>query len=82
MPPYKSTPQSITKSSQLGSDVEGTETWPYAGTAGAITAMGAKHVVTDVSQAHVDSSNKVCSSCCNGWSSFSEVSWTLEVVIN
>lgn len=43
----------------IGSDVEGTETWPYAGTAGAITAMGAKHVVTDVSQAHVDKNNKV-----------------------
>ena len=65
MPPYKSfksTPQSITKYTHPGSDVEGTETWPYAGTAGAITAMGAKHVVTDVSQAHVDNSNKVCAS--------------------
>ena len=51
---------SIANTSLPGSDVEGTETWPYAGTAGAITAMGAKHVVTDVSQAHVDTNNKVC----------------------
>ena len=39
--------------------MEGTEKWPYAGTAGAINAMGGKHIVTDVSQAHVDSNNKV-----------------------
>ena len=42
-----------------GSDQEGTEKWPYAGTAGAINAMGGKHVVTDVSEAHVDTKNKV-----------------------
>ena len=42
-----------------GSDQEGTDKWPYAGTAAAIDAMGGKHVVTDVSEAHVDSKNKV-----------------------
>ncbi|XP_063677106.1 glutamine amidotransferase-like class 1 domain-containing protein 3, mitochondrial [Bolinopsis microptera] len=43
----------------VGSDQEGTDKWPYAGTAAAIDAMGGKHVVTDVSEAHVDSKNKV-----------------------
>ncbi|XP_062906280.1 glutamine amidotransferase-like class 1 domain-containing protein 3, mitochondrial [Mobula hypostoma] len=33
--------------------------WPYAGTAAAIKAMGAKHQVTEVDQAHVDSENKI-----------------------
>ncbi|XP_059825011.1 glutamine amidotransferase-like class 1 domain-containing protein 3, mitochondrial isoform X4 [Hypanus sabinus] len=33
--------------------------WPYAGTAAAIKAMGAKHRVTEVDQAHVDSENKI-----------------------
>lgn len=33
--------------------------WPYAGTAGAMEQCGAKHVVKDVTEAHVDTANKV-----------------------
>ncbi|XP_069491892.1 glutamine amidotransferase-like class 1 domain-containing protein 3, mitochondrial [Ambystoma mexicanum] len=33
--------------------------WPYAGTAQAIGAMGAKHCVKDVHEVHVDNKNKV-----------------------
>eukprot|EP00928_Gymnodinium_smaydae_P091679 TRINITY_DN75403_c0_g1_i1.p1 TRINITY_DN75403_c0_g1~~TRINITY_DN75403_c0_g1_i1.p1 ORF type:complete len:264 (-),score=63.99 TRINITY_DN75403_c0_g1_i1:49-840(-) len=45
----------------VGSDKEG-EDWPYAGAAGAINAVGAKHVVKPLGEAHVDASNKVVSS--------------------
>eukprot|EP00397_Hematodinium_sp_SG-2012_P037088 GEMP01040134.1.p1 GENE.GEMP01040134.1~~GEMP01040134.1.p1 ORF type:complete len:229 (+),score=64.27 GEMP01040134.1:171-857(+) len=44
----------------VGSDVE-SKSWPNAGAAGAVTALGAKHVVTE-HKAHVDSKNKVVSS--------------------
>lgn len=33
--------------------------WPYAGTAGAVEEMGAKHVNKDVNEIHVDEQNKV-----------------------
>ncbi|XP_069058895.1 glutamine amidotransferase-like class 1 domain-containing protein 3, mitochondrial [Pleurodeles waltl] len=33
--------------------------WPYAGTAQAICALGAKHCATDVDEVHVDKKNKV-----------------------
>merc|ERR1712018_279807 len=46
----------------VGSDKEGDARWPYAGTAGAINAMGAKHVVKDVTEAHVDEANKIVTS--------------------
>ncbi|XP_030641965.1 glutamine amidotransferase-like class 1 domain-containing protein 3, mitochondrial isoform X1 [Chanos chanos] len=36
--------------------------WPYAGTAQAITALGAKHAVKEVTEAHVDQKNKVVTS--------------------
>eukprot|EP00929_Paragymnodinium_shiwhaense_P023986 TRINITY_DN14891_c0_g1_i1.p3 TRINITY_DN14891_c0_g1~~TRINITY_DN14891_c0_g1_i1.p3 ORF type:complete len:263 (-),score=76.73 TRINITY_DN14891_c0_g1_i1:1960-2748(-) len=45
----------------VGSDKEG-ESWPYAGAAGAIDALGAKHVVKELSESHVDSGNKVVTS--------------------
>ena len=45
----------------LGSDQESDE-WPYAGTCGAVTAVGAKHVVRALNEVHVDAANKVVSS--------------------
>ena len=33
--------------------------WPYAGTAKAMEEMGAKHVIREPTQAHVDEKNKV-----------------------
>ena len=33
--------------------------WPYASTAGAIVSMGAKHIVKDVTEVHVDEKMKV-----------------------
>jgi glutamine amidotransferase-like class 1 domain-containing protein 3, mitochondrial len=38
----------------VGSGTEGNEKWPYAGTADAIDAMGAKHVEKEWDQVHVD----------------------------
>ncbi|XP_069745267.1 glutamine amidotransferase-like class 1 domain-containing protein 3, mitochondrial [Narcine bancroftii] len=43
----------------VGHEEEEGGRWPYAGTAAAITVMGAKHCVTDVDQAHVDCENKI-----------------------
>lgn len=43
----------------VGSDSEEGGKWPYAGTAGAITALGAKHVKKEVTEAHVDEVNKI-----------------------
>ncbi|XP_032888226.1 glutamine amidotransferase-like class 1 domain-containing protein 3B, mitochondrial [Amblyraja radiata] len=43
----------------VGDEEEGGGRWPYAGTAAAITAMGARHRITDVHQAHVDAENKI-----------------------
>lgn len=37
--------------------------WPYAQTAGALKAMGCKHVNTDVEKAHVDMKNKLVTTC-------------------
>lgn len=42
----------------IGSD-EKSDAWPYADTAGAITAVGAKHVVHPLHEVHVDAANKV-----------------------
>jgi len=49
----------------VGSDKE-SEAWPYAGAAGAIQALGGKHVVTE-NKAHVDKANKIvtCSAYMN-----------------
>lgn len=46
----------------VGGDAEQDGRWPYAGTAGAITAMGAKHVVKDATEAHTDEANRVVTS--------------------
>ncbi|XP_037380769.1 glutamine amidotransferase-like class 1 domain-containing protein 3, mitochondrial isoform X2 [Talpa occidentalis] len=43
----------------VGHEQEEGGRWPYAGTAEAIKALGAKHCVRDVSEAHVDQKNKV-----------------------
>lgn len=42
----------------VGQDKEDVQ-WPYAGTAGAVEQMGAKHVNKDVNEIHVDEQNKV-----------------------
>ncbi|KAM9487366.1 glutamine amidotransferase-like class 1 domain-containing protein 3, mitochondrial [Clarias gariepinus] len=46
----------------VGHEEEQGGKWPYAGTAQAITALGAKHKVKDVTEAHVDPKNKVVTS--------------------
>lgn len=46
----------------VGHEEEEGGKWPYAGTAQAITALGAKHKVKDVTEAHVDKKNKVVTS--------------------
>ncbi|XP_013397912.1 ES1 protein homolog, mitochondrial [Lingula anatina] len=43
----------------VGSDKEEGGKWPYAGTAAAINSMGGKHVCKQVTEAHVDSKNKI-----------------------
>ncbi|XP_027439721.2 glutamine amidotransferase-like class 1 domain-containing protein 3A, mitochondrial isoform X2 [Zalophus californianus] len=43
----------------VGHEQEEGGKWPYAGTAEAIKALGAKHCVKGVSEAHVDQKNKV-----------------------
>ena len=43
----------------LGHDKDEGGKWPYAGTAEAIDKMGGKHIVTEVTEAHVDANNKV-----------------------
>lgn len=43
----------------VGSDQEEGGKWPYAGTAGAIGTIGSTHVKKDVTECHVDSSNKI-----------------------
>jgi len=45
----------------VGSDQE-SPSWPYAGTTGAIAAVGSKHIVKPLNEAHVDSTYKVVSS--------------------
>ncbi|XP_040190380.1 glutamine amidotransferase-like class 1 domain-containing protein 3A, mitochondrial [Rana temporaria] len=37
--------------------------WPYAGTAGAITELGCKHVNKQVTEVHVDTKNKLVTNC-------------------
>lgn len=46
----------------VGSGEEGNPDWPYAGTAGAIDAMGGKHVEKTFDLAHTDVVNKVVTS--------------------
>ncbi|XP_064833016.1 glutamine amidotransferase-like class 1 domain-containing protein 3, mitochondrial [Oncorhynchus masou masou] len=46
----------------VGHEEENGGKWPYAGTAGAIKALGAKHIVKEVTEAHVDQKNKVVTS--------------------
>uniref|UniRef100_A0A9J7XF46 Glutamine amidotransferase class 1 domain containing 3 n=1 Tax=Cyprinus carpio carpio TaxID=630221 RepID=A0A9J7XF46_CYPCA len=43
----------------VGHEEEEGGKWPYAGTTQAITALGAKHTVKEVTEAHVDKKNKV-----------------------
>ncbi|XP_032351291.1 glutamine amidotransferase-like class 1 domain-containing protein 3A, mitochondrial isoform X3 [Camelus ferus] len=43
----------------VGHEQEEGGRWPYAGTAEAIKALGAKHCVKEVTEAHVDRKNKV-----------------------
>lgn len=43
----------------VGSDKEEGGKWPHCGAAGAVEAMGAKHVVKPVSESHVDVKNKI-----------------------
>ncbi|XP_075398343.1 glutamine amidotransferase-like class 1 domain-containing protein 3, mitochondrial [Tenrec ecaudatus] len=43
----------------VGHEQEEGGKWPYAGTAEAIKALGARHCVKDVTEAHVDQKNKV-----------------------
>uniref|UniRef100_A0A7S0FI14 DJ-1/PfpI domain-containing protein n=1 Tax=Pyrodinium bahamense TaxID=73915 RepID=A0A7S0FI14_9DINO len=45
----------------LGGEEEGKK-WPYAGTVGAVKALGSTHVPKPVSEAHVDAKNKVITS--------------------
>ncbi|KAG9271043.1 hypothetical protein AMEX_G13913 [Astyanax mexicanus] len=46
----------------VGHEEEQGGKWPYAGTAQAITAFGAKHKIKEVTEAHVDPKNKVVTS--------------------
>ncbi|XP_072542454.1 glutamine amidotransferase-like class 1 domain-containing protein 3, mitochondrial isoform X1 [Salminus brasiliensis] len=46
----------------VGHEEEQGGKWPYAGTAQAITALGAKHKVKEVTEAHIDPKNKVVTS--------------------
>ncbi|XP_072850298.2 glutamine amidotransferase-like class 1 domain-containing protein 3, mitochondrial [Pogona vitticeps] len=43
----------------IGHEEEQGGKWPYAGTAGAIKALGGKHQIKEVTEAHVDTKNKV-----------------------
>ncbi|CAM2096843.1 unnamed protein product [Caretta caretta] len=43
----------------VGHEEEEGGKWPYAGTAGAIKALGGKHCVKEVTEAHVDVNNKM-----------------------
>uniref|UniRef100_K7FV60 Glutamine amidotransferase class 1 domain containing 3 n=1 Tax=Pelodiscus sinensis TaxID=13735 RepID=K7FV60_PELSI len=43
----------------VGHEEEEGGKWPYAGTAGAIKALGGKHCVKEVTEAHIDVNNKV-----------------------
>ncbi|XP_033003011.1 glutamine amidotransferase-like class 1 domain-containing protein 3A, mitochondrial [Lacerta agilis] len=43
----------------VGHEEEQGGKWPYAGTAGAIKAMGGKHHIKEVTEAHVDANHKV-----------------------
>lgn len=43
----------------VGHDTDEGGRWPYAGTAGAVVSMGAKHVIRDVTEVHVDDKMKV-----------------------
>ena len=47
----------------VGSDVDGSEAWPYAGTAHAITDAGGQHIATDIDGVVVDEDNKLATSC-------------------
>ncbi|XP_062861966.1 glutamine amidotransferase-like class 1 domain-containing protein 3, mitochondrial [Trichomycterus rosablanca] len=46
----------------VGHEEEEGGKWPYAGTAQAITALGAKHKVKDVTETQIDAKNKVVTS--------------------
>lgn len=46
----------------VGHEEEEGGRWPYAGTAQAIKALGAKHCVKEVTEAHIDAKNKVVTS--------------------
>ncbi|XP_068105758.1 glutamine amidotransferase-like class 1 domain-containing protein 3, mitochondrial [Hyperolius riggenbachi] len=46
----------------VGCDTE-CEKWPYAGTAGAIKQLGCTHVNKQVNEAHVDTKNKLVTTC-------------------
>lgn len=46
----------------VGCDTE-CEKWPYAGTAGAISQLGCTHVNTQVNEVHVDTKNKLVTTC-------------------
>lgn len=46
----------------VGHEEEEGGKWPYAGTAQAVKALGAKHCVKNVTEAHVDQKNKVVTS--------------------
>ncbi|XP_010901645.2 glutamine amidotransferase-like class 1 domain-containing protein 3A, mitochondrial [Esox lucius] len=46
----------------VGKEEEEGGKWPYAGTAAAIKGLGAKHVVKEVTEAHVDQKNRVVTS--------------------
>ncbi|KAK3764176.1 hypothetical protein RRG08_044105 [Elysia crispata] len=43
----------------VGSDKEEDGKWPYCAAAGAVEAMGAKHVIKSVNESHVDITNKI-----------------------
>ena len=47
----------------VGSDADGNDAWPYAGTAQAINDAGGKHVATDIDGVVVDLDNKLATSC-------------------
>merc|ERR1712168_735138 len=43
----------------VGADTDEDGKWPYAGTAGAITSLGANHINKNVTEIHTDEANKI-----------------------
>lgn len=67
----------------LGQETEGAD-WPYAGTCGAVKAVGATHVPKQVNEAHVDKKNKVVTSPAymNGTSPIHKIEESVVLMVN